>query len=141
MAEIQRIAVSLSFGGHDLDPDEISRGLGKPTKAARKGEVVLTPAGSKRVSHTGIWLLGTGQVHPGEIDAQVASLFSSLSQDLDVWRDLSRRFGGRIFVGLFLSGLNEGIDIQPETLTAIGIRGLRLDLDIYSGETIEEPQV
>jgi hypothetical protein len=140
MAEIQKTAVSLSFGGHDLDPDEISRVLGKPTKAARKGEVVLTPAGKERLSHTGIWLLETERVCPGKVDSQIASLFAPLTKDFGIWRDLSVRYRGRIFVGLFLSSGNEGLGIEPQTLTAIGARGLVLDLDIYSGTDIEEPQ-
>lgn len=37
MAEVYRSAASLSFSGDDLDPEEISRWLGKPTKGARKG--------------------------------------------------------------------------------------------------------
>jgi hypothetical protein len=137
MAEIERTAVSLSFGGHDLDPDEITRALGKPTRAARKGEIRQRPKGGEFVSHTGIWLLNTEEAYLGEIDTQVALLFSLLSQDFDVWRDLSVRYRGRIFVGLFLSQSNEGIAIQPQTLSAIGIRGLKLELDIYSGTDIE----
>jgi Domain of unknown function (DUF4279) len=133
MAEIQRVAVSLSFGGHDLDPDEISQALGKPTRAARKGEIVLTPAGKERVSHTGQWLLKGEDSLSGEVGSQIAALFSPLSHDFNIWRDLSGRFAGRIFVGLFLTGLNEGIGIGSQTLTAIGIRGLDLELDIYGG--------
>lgn len=50
-----------------------------------------------------------------------------------MWRDFAARYRGRIFAGLFLSSFNEGLVISPQTLIAIGVRGLALDLDIYSG--------
>jgi hypothetical protein len=140
MAEIRTTAVSLSFCGHDLDPEEISRAFGRPTRAARKGEIVLTPAGREQISYTGIWLLKAEDAYSGEIDSQVAALFAPLTQDLGIWRDLAARHQGRVFVGLFLSSGNDGIGIQPQTLAAIGTRGLVLDLDIYSGTDFEEPQ-
>jgi hypothetical protein len=134
MAEIYRSAASLSFSGDDLDPEEISSWLGKPTKGARKGGALLTPAGRERVSHTGIWLLKTEEAQPGDIDQQVRALFSGLSEDFGIWRDFADHYKGRIFVGLFLKSFNEGVGISPQTLSAISVRGLELDLDIYSGD-------
>jgi len=99
MAEIYRSAASLSFSGDDLDPDEISRWLGKPTKGARKGHAFLTPAGRERISHTGIWLLKTEEAQPGNIDRQVRALFSGLSEDFDIWTDFADRYRGRMRSG------------------------------------------
>jgi hypothetical protein len=143
MAEIYRSAASLSFAGDDLDPDEISRWLGKPTKGESKGGALLTPAGREHISHTGIWLLKTEDAQPGDVDRQVRALFSDLSEDFGIWKDFADRYRGRIFVGLFLKGSNEGLGISPQTLSAISVRGLELDLDVYSGDDdtdVEDPQ-
>ncbi len=134
MAEICKTVVSLSFSGDNLDPDEISRWLGKPTNGASKGGILLTPAGNERVSHTGIWLLRAEDAQHGGFEQQIHALLSGLSEDFSIWKDFSDRYRGRIFVGLFLSGFNEGLSVSPQTLSAIGVRGLTLDLDIYSGE-------
>ncbi|ANM14051.1 MULTISPECIES: DUF4279 domain-containing protein [unclassified Rhizobium] len=140
MADIYRTVASLSFVGDDLDPDEISRGLGEPTKGARKGGILLTPGGTERVSHTGIWLLQTEDAQPGNLDHQILALFSPLSENIDIWKDFAGRYRGRIFVGLFLSTSNEGLGISPQALSAIGVRGLELDLDVYSGN-VDEAEV
>jgi hypothetical protein len=44
---------------------------------------------------------------------------------------LSGRYGGNLFVGVFLGSSNEGLTLAPETALAIGERGLSLQLDIY----------
>jgi len=132
MGELSETAASLRFGGDDLDPAEVSRLLGAtPTLAYRKGEPWLTPNGQKIIGRTGVWMLGIERVRPGSLDRQIADLLAPLSQDLVVWNDLSRRFGGVIFSGLFLESGNEGIGLQPQTMLALGSRGLGLDMDIY----------
>jgi hypothetical protein len=65
------------------------------------------------------------------LNGQVAELFATLTTDLPVWNALSRRFQADVFCGLFLNEANEGIILSPETLTAIGLRGLSLNMDIY----------
>ena len=44
-----------------------------------------------------------------------------------------------LFCGLFMHESNEGAEISPASLTALGDRGVKLSLDIYS-PTIEELQ-
>lgn len=135
MAEMHRTAASLRFCGDDIDPEEISRILGaQPTKGVKKGGIWFTPNGKEIVARTGQWNLSTPEESPGDLDKQVTALFSGLSGDLDAWRVLAARFRGDIFVGLFLSGYNEGLGLSPATTSAIGLRGLELELDIYSGE-------
>lgn len=70
----------------------------------------------------------------GDLSGQIEEILSGLTQDLDVWRDLSGRFGGSIFVGFFMAAGNEGCDLPPETLKLLTDRGLSLLLDIYSGQ-------
>lgn len=135
MAEVHRTTATLRFRGDDIDPEEVSRTLGvQPTKSAKKGGIWITPKGQKIIAGTGFWHLSIPEESPGDLDKQVTELFSMLSDDFDAFRTLAVRFQGNIFVGLFLSGFNEGLSLSPTTVSAIGIRGLVLDLDIYSGE-------
>ena len=53
-----------------------------------------------------------------------------MSQDLTAWTDLSRRYRGDLFCGLFLADGNEGITLSVDTMRAISERCLELDLDI-----------
>jgi Domain of unknown function (DUF4279) len=131
LAEIYETAASLSFTGDDLDPEEISSLLGKPTRAAKKGGVLISAKGYERVSYTGIWLIESPDAQPGNVDQQILTLLSGFSEDYQLWNYLSDRYNGKIFVGLFLHRNNEGLCISPQTLFKIGIRGLKLDLDVY----------
>jgi hypothetical protein len=139
MADVHRTAASLRFHGDDLDPEEISRTLGaQPTNCAKKGGAWHAPNGKEVEARQGFWLLSAIEECPGDLDKQVASLFSMLSDDLDAWRAVSARYRGNIFVGLFLRGPNEGLVLSSGTTHAIGLRGLQLELDIYSGDGADD---
>ncbi|HEU0311240.1 MAG TPA: DUF4279 domain-containing protein [Sphingomicrobium sp.] len=138
MSELHETAASLRFFGDDLDPDEITSLLGAiPTVGVKKGGVWLTSLGAEKTATRGSWRVNVERRCPGDLDAQIAELFATLSPNLAVWKDLSRRFDADVFCGLFLKEFNEGISLAPETLTAIGSRGLTLDLDIYKREADE----
>lgn len=77
-------------------------------------------------------MLNTNDAEPGDLDQQVAALFSGLSEDFSIWRNFAKRYRGDIYTGVFLSQSNEGLIISPLTINSIGIRGLEFDLDIYS---------
>jgi hypothetical protein len=133
MPKLDRSVAALRFFGDDLDPDEITLLLGAaPTLGARKGGVWLTPGGREKVAKSGTWVLEAKDHSPGDLDGQVEELLSSLTIDMSVWNDLKRRFSGDIFLGLFLAQSNEGITLSPETLYAVGSRGLILDAAIYA---------
>jgi hypothetical protein len=134
MAKIQETKVSLRFSGDDLDPQELTERLGAmPSSAAVKGETLTSASGRERVAKTGKWLLRVEAAAPDEeFQEQVTRLFEQLTSDHDIWRDLSRRFAGNLFVGLFLGCSNEGVEIEPETVNAIAARGLELGFDIYA---------
>ena len=130
MGTVRETAVSVRFGGDDLDPDEITALLGvQPDIALRTGD----PAPNGRgLCRTGIWLLKAPRSSPGDLDGQIASLLAKMSDDLSVWLVLSRRYRADLFCGLFLENGNEGITLSTETIRAIADRGLELGLDIYS---------
>ena len=132
MSELHESAASLRFFGDDLDPEEVTRLLGQqPTVGARKGGIWHTSRGAEKRAHRGQWRLQCEQRSPGDLDGQIAELFATLTTDLAIWNDLCRRFQADVFCGLFLNEFNEGISLSHETLTAVGSRGLILDLDIY----------
>jgi hypothetical protein len=129
---IHKSVISLRFFGDDLDPEEITARLGgQPTVGVRKGGTWRTASGAEKVSRRGSWRLAAERVQPGDLDGEIAKMFAPLTTDMDVWREFSGRYGGDIFVGLFMADENEGISVSPETLAALGARGLTLDLDIY----------
>lgn len=124
---------SLRFFGDDLVPDEISKAIeADPTGSEHKGDVIVGKVTrTKRVKKTGGWRLSAPTREDGDLDAQIADLFASLSDDLTVWKDLSSRFDVDVFCGVFMSTGNDGVALQPATLLMLGVRGIALNLDIY----------
>jgi hypothetical protein len=132
MTAIHRTEASLRFFGDDLDPDEVTRVLGSaPTVGVKKGSVRRSAGGRESIARRGSWLLKAEERRPGDLDAQIQELLSGLNDDLNVWSDLASRFQADIFCGIFLACSNEGEELRPETMAAIGLRRLRLGLDIY----------
>jgi hypothetical protein len=129
MPIIHETKVSLRFSGDDLKPQEITERLGaKPTSALLKGEARR----SGHPSRSGIWRLRVEPAAPGEEFAdQIIRLFEMLTPDEETWRDLTERFKGDLFVGLFLASNNEGLSIPADVVKAIAARGLELGFDIY----------
>lgn len=139
MAEINRTAASLRFFGDDLVPEEITRLLGShPSDIALKGAPREWPNGKSTIAKTGKWLRKVPDRVPGDLSGQIRELTTGLTEDLAIWRDLSRRFEGNIFIGLFMANGNEGCDLSPDILSLLSDRGLSLQLDVYGPFEIEE---
>ncbi|QND53197.1 DUF4279 domain-containing protein [Phyllobacterium sp. 628] len=133
MAEISKTAASLSIQGEYLDHDIITQKLGVfPSSWKRKGEPWFTPNGQKMIARFGMWTRSVPRRDPGDLDAQIAEILKPLSTDLTVWKDITSQFKAYIFCGLFMEEGNEGINVAPKTLVALGSRGLSLEFDIYS---------
>jgi hypothetical protein len=119
--------------GDSLVPDEITAALGAtPTKAQTLGEVLRLANGRERVARCGSWRLEAAEASPEDTNAQVLELLSQLSLDLSVWRDIAARFRLDLFCGWFMNDGNDGVVLTPETLLALGERGIALSLDIYA---------
>lgn len=132
MAQVQRTTISLRFNGDDLNPQEINDRLGAtPTRAFAKGATLPSGSASDRVAKTGQWRLTLEGEAPDDFETLVTRLFHQLCPDRDVWLDLSERFAGDLFVGLFLGSSNEGVPISRKTLHEISARGLGLGFDVY----------
>jgi hypothetical protein len=135
VSQLHQTAATLRFFGEALDPDEITALLGKPpTRSCRKGDERSLHGGATSREPRGSWIRTVRRLSPGDLDAQIDNLLSDLTQDIAVWQALSERFQADLFCGLFLREGNEGLPVSPETLLALGMRGLKLDLDIYGPE-------
>lgn len=136
MTDLSRSVASLRFFGDDLVPEEVSRLLGAtPTAHEVKGGQSQPNAGGRTfTARTGSWRLRVPDRKPGDLDGQIAELLEQLTFDMGVWRELTERFRVDVFCGLFLDEGNEGISLAPNTLAALGERGILLDLDIYAND-------
>jgi len=135
MSLVGRTKVTLRFVGDDLDPDTLTAMLGcRPTSAKRAGEVL--PSGYVVVR--GSWHMQSELCVPGDLDTQIRSILASLTSDLAVWNDLAERYRANLFCGLFLTEGNQEIVLSSDTMAAIGLRGIKLGLDIYGAEMPDE---
>ena len=140
MAQLQKSVVTLRIGGDDLVPDEITALLGvPPTDAVVKGqEIVGRKTGRVWIAKSGMWQLQAADREPEDMNGQIQEILSQVTTDLAIWRSLASRFQIDLFCGLFLRTGNEGLTLSPESLYALGARGIEMGLDIYSGDDDEE---
>ncbi len=139
MSVLHRSLATLRFSGDDLNPEEITKLLGcEPTRRQIKGELIESRHGlAPRIARYGAWRLEATATEPADVDAQVAELMGKVSADMSVWHDLTERFHANLFCGWFMKVGNEGIDLSPATMAALGSRRLPLALDIYGAD--DEP--
>ena len=130
MAAIAETLASLRFYEDDLKPDMLTAQLGKlPSESWRKGDVFGTKKATTR--KTGAWILRAEARAPGDLDAQIDEIFSQLTSDLSIWKDLAAKYRPDLFVGLFLELSNEGIGLNSKSLSLLADRGVPLGLDVY----------
>ena len=147
MASIHRSAATLRIIGDDLVPDEITQTLGgSPAHAQTKGDkIVGKKTGNVRIARSGMWSLQASDSEPEDLDGQIRFILDQLTDDLTVWGTLASRYKMDLFCGLFMECSNEGMDLAPESLLALGSRGIKLGLDVYGPlgddkESTREPQ-
>ena len=132
MAHLQRAVASLRVIGDDVVPAEITRLLKAfPSAAYAKGDEWHLPS-RVGVRPSGMWRLDAEATKPENLSQQVSELLCRTTADLGVWQVLSSRFRVDLFCGWFMSDSNEGIEIPPATMVALGTRGIVLSVDIYS---------
>jgi uncharacterized protein with von Willebrand factor type A (vWA) domain len=139
MGTISRLMAALRIVGDELDPDEITRLLGKaPTTVQRRGHPMRKPSGQLgRIMPFSSWSLSADDSLSGDLDAQVDQILDRTAQDLAVWRGIASTWRMHLFCGLFLRDHNEGLSLSPTSLRALGDREILLDLDIYGAGPIE----
>jgi Domain of unknown function (DUF4279) len=127
---VDRVCAFLRFFGDDLDPEEISRALGRQaTSAFRKGDEL--PGRYHRIARTGSWLLDAPPSDPPDPEESIKGLLAWLSPDLELWRSLTERFAADIFCGLFLNEFNRGFALSASLTRALADRNLVVGFDIY----------
>lgn len=143
MAHLERSVATLRIMGDELVPEEISRLLGAvPTSAyAKEHQLPARPSGCLVARKSGIWRLRTKETEPEDLDGQVSVLLGQVTSDLSVWGDITARFRVDLFCGFFMGSENEGVEISPQTLLALGQRGIKLSLDIYGQEASDSLEV
>lgn len=100
---------------------------------------MLKSSHATRTATFGMWLLEAQETEPGNLDTQVSDILSRLTTDASAWAQLHASYGVHLFCGWFMEYGNEGISIEPETMSALGERGILLDIDMYSGDDDKVP--
>lgn len=136
MAQVQRSVATLRICGDAVVPDKITERLGcAPTTSHSKGQIVRgAKTGREYIKKSGMWRLEAEDCEPENLDKQVAEILTKLTSDLKVWKSLSEQFSMDLFCGLFMEKTNEGLELSPATLLALGQREITLGLDIYAPE-------
>lgn len=123
-------------------PEEITALLGaSPTYAVlngQKGKHIIGPkVGDVRMAKSGIWTLDASDREPENINEQVREILSQMTGDIAVWQSITKPYRVDLFCGLFLSGTYGGLTFSPQSLAALGERGIEIGLCIYA----EEPDI
>lgn len=133
---VDNFRISLDIVGDDVDPDQVSSMLGAPpTTAHRKGDAIHGRDGKlRRHASSGQWSIEAIMDGADDFNVTLSKILETLTDDLDIWRQLSERFDTSFFCGVFLSDSNRGFTISAELMSALGERGLDVGLDIYGPE-------
>lgn len=133
MDNLQRATVSVSISGDDLIPSEITALLGEaPRIGVCKGDVFLASDGKHIEARTGKWLFGGQWESPPDLDSQITSIFSTLTEDISVWNELTSHFECYLSVGGYFHDWTGGITLQPSTMSLLVERNLAIDFDLYA---------
>jgi hypothetical protein len=135
MAQIHQSVATLRIMGENLIPSEITSLLRcKPSHVQEKGQELIGPkTGRKRLAKIGMWRLEATKQSPENIEAQIFEILNRLSSEEGTWDFLADRYEIDLFCGIFMKESNEGMEISPKALKALGNRGIILSLDIYDG--------
>jgi len=134
--------IALRIIGDDLMPEEITALPGvSPTTAVIKGEkgkhIIGPKVGDVRVARSGMWILEAPDRELEDMNGQIREILSQMTDDLTVWQGITKRYRVDLFCGLFLSGDYGGVTLSPESLAALGERGIELGLCIYGDLEVE----
>ena len=133
MSQLAKSVISLRVGGDAVLPEQVTALLGvQPSMSYRKGELHTASTGRSFVRPIGLWLLRGREAEPEDVDAQVAEMLGKMNQDLSAWHALASEFKVDLFLGLFMSGTNEGFTLSATTLSSLANRHVEVGFDIYA---------
>ncbi len=87
-----------------------------------------------RIAPVGLWVLEAEETNPADLDEQVSAILGRLTGDLSTWAAVRAEFEVDLFCGWFMERVNEGACMEPETMLALGARGIALTVDLYAGD-------
>lgn len=97
------------------------------------GDTLVAPkTGRERVARFGHWSLSLGIRKPADLNGQIAELVAKVTPDIDVWTRLASQFRIQLFASLYMTETNEGCEVSPVSLRALGERHIELGLDVYA---------
>ena len=129
--DVDQINVGLRLQADDLDPDWVTRLLGRsPTFAARKGERRLS-GGAEVVQPTGVWTYDLPESTEWILGDAISALLDQLPQDPTIWRQLRERASLEILCGLHLGAWNRGAEFSDTVVARLAARHLAVQLDVY----------
>lgn len=81
-----------------------------------------------------MWSLHSTDHEPENLDMQIRELLGKVTTDVAIWQALAHTYRVDLFCGLFMGSGNDGLSVSPNSLLALGQRGIELALDIYEPE-------
>ena len=127
MPNIDRSTASLRFIGEGLDPNELSKRL-----EFFPSEEAANPIVKTKKENITVWSVGYRESDPSELEKKIENLLNWFTKDMNVWKDISGKYRGEVFCGLFLDGWNRGFELSTELLRKLSDRNLFIGFDIFS---------
>lgn len=138
---VDKIYITLRFFGDDLQPQEITKVLGcSPTSCRRKGEKIADKR-YIRIASTGNWLLKVRQQKHSSLEDQIKRLLAMVTNDINVWVNLTSKYSADVFCGLFLNEWNRMTDLSAHLIAELAARRLTLRFDIYGSGPLGKQRV
>lgn len=131
MGPLDNVTISLRVFGDNLVPQEITNKLScTPTMEHKKGDA-LNSKSSNRIARTGAWHLKGDFPRQMDLEIQITSLLSKMTDNIQTWEEITSRFHVDLFCGLFLADKNGGFSLTPEVMRKLANRGIEIGFDIY----------
>jgi len=129
---------SLRVFGDNLDPDAISRALGHPPTQSYRIEDLISPERRPEKRKCGMWLLAVPDADPEDFQEQVDALLSKLTEDLNIWLQLTEQYQVDLYCGFFMETTNQGFTLSTRSMSVLVARGIKIGFDVYSPSPEEE---
>jgi hypothetical protein len=123
---IDRSTASLRFIGEGLDPNELPKRL-----EFFPSEEAANPIVKTKREKLIVWSVSFPESDSRELEQKIEILLSWFTNDINVWKEVSGKYRGEVFCGLFLDGWNRGFELSTELLKKLSDRNLLIGFDIY----------
>jgi Domain of unknown function (DUF4279) len=122
---MRRLKVALRITGEGLDVAWVTDLLGVPPSRSPR-ESALSRRGDT-------WLLTLDAPDDTPLENQIGSLLGMVSDDPEVWEQITRRYDACVFCGAFLGDAdNELLTLGGPMVRRLAALGLSVALDVYA---------